>query len=50
MGPAPDFNADEWFNVKFTLGLDLPNLPYFIDGDINLTEHVPILRQICRKY
>ena len=23
---APDFNRDGWFNEKFTLGLDFPNV------------------------
>ena len=38
-GPAPDFDRSCWFDQKFKLGLDFPNLPYFIDGDI----------KVCRK-
>jgi glutathione S-transferase len=30
--PAPEFDRSAWTNVKNTLGLDFPNLPYFIDG------------------
>src|SRR5256885_1386014 len=26
-----------WMPVKFTLGLDFPNLPYYIDGDIKVS-------------
>jgi len=49
-GPAPDFSRDEWLSVKFTLGLEFPNLPYFIDGDVKLTEAKGILKYVARKY
>ena len=29
---------DQWLSQKFTLGLDFPNLPYLIDGDVKLTQ------------
>ncbi|XP_077983080.1 glutathione S-transferase Y1-like [Glandiceps talaboti] len=48
-GPAPDFNKDCWFNEKYDLGLDFPNLPYMIDGDVKLTQSNAILRYIARK-
>jgi len=32
MGPAPDFDKSSYRNVKDSLGLDFPNLPYYIDG------------------
>ena len=35
---APDFDKSCWFDNKFSLGFDFPNLPYFIDGDIKLTQ------------
>ena len=35
-GPAPDFDRSCWFDQKFKLGLDFPNLPYYIDGDIKV--------------
>ena len=50
VGPAPDFNCDSWFNVKFNLGLDYPNIPYLYDGDFKMTESNAILRYICEKY
>jgi glutathione S-transferase len=27
---------NQWFSEKFTHGLDFPNLPYYIDGDIKV--------------
>lgn len=38
VGDAPDFDRSSWLNVKQTLGLDYPNLPYLIDGNCKLTE------------
>jgi glutathione S-transferase len=49
-GPAPDFSRDCWFNEKFSLGLDFPNLPYYIDGDVKLTQSGTILKYLARKY
>lgn len=40
----------QWFKEKFTIGLDFPNLPYFIDGDVKLTQTIAILRYLARKY
>ena len=28
----------EWFANKFNLGLEFPNIPYYIDGDLKLTQ------------
>ncbi|XP_076451087.1 glutathione S-transferase Mu 4-like [Babylonia areolata] len=49
-GDAPDFSREEWYKVKQTLGLDFPNLPYYIDGDVKITQSNAILRHIARKY
>uniref|UniRef100_A0A131XX26 glutathione transferase n=1 Tax=Ixodes ricinus TaxID=34613 RepID=A0A131XX26_IXORI len=49
-GPAPDFDRSDWLKEKFTLGLEFPNLPYFIDGDVKLTQSLAILRYLGRKY
>ncbi|CAL4087393.1 unnamed protein product [Meganyctiphanes norvegica] len=48
VGPPPDHDKSDWLNVKFTLGLDFPNLPYFIDGDIKITQSNAIIRHIGR--
>jgi len=49
-GPAPDYDKSEWLDEKFNLGLDLPNLPYLIDGETKLTETAAILKYICKKW
>ena len=49
-GDAPDFDKSSWLDVKQTLGLEYPNLPYLIDGDVKLTETVAIMQYIARKF
>ena len=49
-GPAPDYNLGNWYNIKYKLGLDYPNVPYLFDGDFKITESGAILRYICGKY
>ncbi len=36
-GEAPEYSIESWLSVKYELGLDFPNLPYMIDGDVKLT-------------
>jgi len=50
IGPAPEFQHPEWVADKQTLDVDFPNLPYYIDGDIKLTQSITILRYLARKY
>lgn len=42
-GPAPDFSRAEWLEDKEKLKeiLDFPNLPYYIDGNVKLTQVSP---------
>ncbi|ROT60845.1 glutathione S-transferase [Penaeus vannamei] len=49
-GSAPDYDKSEWLDEKFNLGLDFPNLPYYIDGSAKVTQSNAILRYIARKH
>lgn len=49
-GEAPNYDKSQWLDEKEKLGLDFPNLPYLIDGDIKLTQSNTILRYISRKH
>lgn len=46
--PLSDF--DSWFGNKFNHGLDFPNLPYYIEGSVKLTQSTTILRYLAKKY
>jgi glutathione S-transferase len=48
-GDAPGYDKSVWFDVKFTLGLEFPNLPYLIDGDLKLTQTISILHYLSAK-
>jgi len=50
IGSPPDYDRAEWMDEKFKLGLDFPNLPYWIDGDIKITQSTAILKHIARKH
>lgn len=43
-------NYDSWQNDKYQLNLDFPNLPYYIDGNVKLTQSTAILRYLARKH
>ncbi|KAG0727254.1 Glutathione S-transferase Mu 3 [Chionoecetes opilio] len=49
-GPAPGYDKTCWLDVKETIGLDFPNLPYYIDGDVKLTQSNAIMRHIARQH
>ena len=48
-GDAPDYDRSCWTEVKETFGLDFPNLPYLIDGDVKITQSNAIMRYLGRK-
>ena len=43
-------STGEWETDKTALGLDFPNLPYIIDGDVKLTESKAVTVYICDKF
>ncbi|KAF2363241.1 Glutathione S-transferase C-terminal [Trinorchestia longiramus] len=49
-GEAPTYDRSSWMDVKYTLDLDFPNLPYYIDGSVRLTESDAIVRYIARQH
>jgi len=49
-GEGPEFSRDSWLNEKNDLGLDFPNVPYWIDGDVKLTQSNAIMRHLARKH
>ena len=49
-GDGPEFSKESWLQVKPNLGLDFPNLPYLLDGDVKITESSAMLRYIANKY
>ncbi|KAI1289718.1 Glutathione S-transferase [Halotydeus destructor] len=43
--------ANMWYaGDRDNLGFDFPNLPYWIDGDVVVTQSIGILRHVARKY
>ena len=49
-GGPPEFDREAWLIEKFRIGLDFPNLPYFIDGDVKVTESKSIMKYIAKKW
>ena len=45
------FNPGKWFmEDKKNIGLDFPNLPYLIDGEIKITESLNILTYLPNRF
>lgn len=49
-GPPPNFERPEWLADKASLDMDFPNLPYYIDGDIKLSQSEVIMRYLANKH
>jgi glutathione S-transferase len=49
-GGAPDYSRQAWLDEKEKLDLDFPNLPYYIEGKLRLTQSTTILRHLGRKH
>jgi glutathione S-transferase len=47
---STNYDRSQWLKEKFNLGLEFPNLPYWIDGDIKLTQSAAILHYLARKH
>ncbi|CAN7985224.1 unnamed protein product [Ixodes hexagonus] len=47
-GPPPSYDVNEWQKEKFTLGLEFPSLPYYVDDDVKLTQSMAIIRYLGR--
>jgi glutathione S-transferase len=43
-------NPEGWFSKKFDMGFAFPNLPYYMDGDVKMTQTFAILRHLARKH
>eukprot|EP01083_Nonionella_stella_P097038 272780_1 len=50
-GDAPDFDRSVWLSEKKKndWGLDFPNLPYMVDGDLRITQSNAILNYVAEK-
>jgi len=47
---GPTFSWDAWLADKDNLGLEFPNIPYYIDDDLKITESAAIGGHIARKH
>jgi len=48
--PLSPTGLEEWGGEKSNLGLDFPNLPYWKEGELHLTESRAILKHVARRY
>jgi glutathione S-transferase len=49
-GGPPDFSGADWLEKKFTLGLAIPNVPYYIDDRGRLTQSLAIMRYVAARH
>ncbi|CAG2170712.1 unnamed protein product [Oppiella nova] len=43
-------HREAWLSDKANLGMDFPNLPYYIDGKIKISQSLAILKYLARKH
>ena len=43
-------SGKQWADKKYTLGLDFPDLPYLIDGDLQFSQSMTIYIYLMQKY
>ena len=48
-GGAPDYES-EWTDIKPTLGLAFPSLPYLIDEEHSMTDEIAIHKYLANKF
>ena len=46
-GPPPLSDRSAWTDVKESMGMDFPNLPYVVHGDVKLSQSNTILRYVA---
>lgn len=49
-GGPPDYISSAWRAERSSLGLKFPNMPYYIDDDVKLSQSIAILRYLARKH
>jgi len=50
-GPLdPDLICEDYRKERYTMGLDFPNLPYWIDSKVKLCETTAIMKHLCMNY
>lgn len=49
-GDPPELSAAAWLDKKFTLGLVLPNLPYYIDDRGKFVQTLAIMRYVAARH
>ena len=50
MGNAPSFSQSEWKRDKDNLGLDFPDLPYFVHNEVRITDNFAIHKYVAREW
>ena len=43
------YDLSAWTSKKFALGLDFPNLPYWVEGELRITQSQAILLHVAKK-